>query len=571
MSSSESQVSIELDEPIAELKVIDGRYHVIERGVGASQFVLGPGVYKARAAAAGDSVEALFAVTGDGAKVTVRLPPVRFRSALPLDRTSTSHEYHQHALSVVSRQPPRAVGLGAGATLLVSVRDPSSTCFEQRHAPAEARQNYRRSFAGLALNGEALKQPLDLLQVADFDPDLGYLVAHLALAPGSYTLTYEGSGGAPVAMPVLARANFQTQLFFHLDASADLARPGLVDVRDRAVLLAPLSRPFDPLDPVLRQTEIARGAYSQRRFALAKALLEEFVSKHTAAPVLGLLAAQLALHAPNGVDRDQTRPLLNETLDQLTRLLGATFPDVVALRLALHPDSSPEPATEPPLLRASWQILERHREGGQVAPELSELLSRAATVGTWLCWRPAPALTSNTLQALLQSDTDTHDAVFLDGTRHPAPLELLSSAHTSSALFDLGRTVKGLQRGAKELSTWFDIPPAGPAAREPELLLALIQQVTKAPWWHAAFEWLEQHGEDSALAGSLSGLQATLLASLKLASDRAAHGLAFDAEDLEVLLRGLQVSSDVLWRSLSQLQALILQTWPDALARRAHE
>lgn len=561
MSSSESRVTFELDEPSAELNVIDGRFHVIGRGIGTSSFVLGPGVYKARASAAGASVEAFFAVTGEGAPVTVQLPAIPFRSALPLARTATSREYHQHAVSVAGQQPPRDVGLGTGAALLLSVRDPGSTCFEQQGAAEAIKSRYRRSFAGFSLRGARRAEPLPLMSVGKLEPDSGYLVAHLQLEPGYYVLTYEAFQGAAVDMPVFARAGLQTQLFFYLDVPGDLAQPGVADVRDRAVLFAPLQRRFHPQDPALRQSEIARRAYSARRFVLAKSLLEGFLDTHRAAPMLGMFAGQLALQAPNGVDRDGTRGLLEATLTALEAQLGAAFPDLVAMRLALDPNARGS-VEQPPLLRASWQLLQHAGERVELAPALSEQLSRTINVGTWLSWKPA----AESGVALSSSNEHAAPDVFLTGLKSALPSDLVRGL---SAWIKPDALLLQLRRGSDDLGEARDKVTeflqrygrgAPGTAQRPDPLLALIQDVIKSPWWEAAFRWLDEHGADSPLLANLTGLQATLLASLKLARDRFGKHKSFELEDLQALVSGLHVSHEVIERSLTDLVELIVRS-----------
>ncbi|MFT3924544.1 MAG: hypothetical protein QM778_18540 [Myxococcales bacterium] len=544
-----SSVTIDPGESLAEVRVIDARFHVVERAVGRCTFALSPGVYKVRAILAGQSVESRFVVKGDGKDVTVGVPGVEFRSAVPLRGTSTSHEYHQAAVAAATQTQARDVGLGTGGTLLVSVRDPGSANFTQRGASKEIQGRYRRAFQSFSLQRATEETVVPLVSVARFDPDMGYLTCHLALEPGWYALIAELPGEAPVAIPVLVEAAHETQIFFEIQVDPKIEHASTVDLRDRALVITRPGMPFQADARDLRATEIARRAYSRRRTGLAENLLQEFLRFHLNAPMLGLLAAHLALHPPDQAPADEedvgprisVNPLLlREAVLRLTAQLGAEFPDVAALHAKLEPWSSPITVTRPPLLRSSWHILQHAGERVVIAPELRDLLSRTTTVGTWLAWKPARQL-SETQQAAW---TLARHAAIAIGNRW------LTGAKARRDNDELATFVGGF---LAQLS-------AGPTEEKQDpaqALLTLFRGIAESPWWDRGLAWIQEHG-DSELAPHLTGLQATLLAAVQLAHQRIQANQPFELEDMQAMVASLQLSYEVLEHSLADLRDMLL-------------
>src|SRR5690606_33611955 len=150
-SNSKTSVTVAIQGLQGELESVDGDFQVIKRGFGSLQGDLKPGIYKARARAGDVLREELFAVEPGAESMDVALASLDFASPLPLQGTSTSHEYHQQALETATASIPADLGLGTGGGLLLSLRDPTDACMRQRDGTPDERDNYRRSFAGLCL------------------------------------------------------------------------------------------------------------------------------------------------------------------------------------------------------------------------------------------------------------------------------------------------------------------------------------------------------------------------------------------------------------------------------------
>ncbi|MFZ1546442.1 MAG: hypothetical protein WAT12_05005, partial [Candidatus Nitrotoga sp.] len=115
MSNSKINVTIHIEGGQGELEIIDGTFQTIDRGFGTLKVTLNPGIYKTRARVGDIQHEELFSVAPEAAPITIKIEPLNFATPVPLQGTSTSHEYHQDAFYDATASTPVDVGLGQGA------------------------------------------------------------------------------------------------------------------------------------------------------------------------------------------------------------------------------------------------------------------------------------------------------------------------------------------------------------------------------------------------------------------------------------------------------------------------
>ena len=111
MSNSKTTVTVRIDDRQGELEIVDGSFRVINRGYGMLKADLKPGIYKARARAGNAQNEELFEVEPNAHPFEVPMDTLFFESPIPLNGTSTTHEYHQDALMTATKEAPHDAGL----------------------------------------------------------------------------------------------------------------------------------------------------------------------------------------------------------------------------------------------------------------------------------------------------------------------------------------------------------------------------------------------------------------------------------------------------------------------------
>ncbi|WP_152523734.1 hypothetical protein [Stutzerimonas stutzeri] len=527
-----------------ELEIIDGNFQVVQRGFGSLQGEFVPGIYKARARAGDVLREELFAVEPGAELMDVALAALSFASPLPLQGTSTSHEYHQQALESASLGAPADLGLGTGGGLLLSLRDPSNACMRQRDGKPAERDNYRRSFAGLRLCDRAGDLLLDLDQALKQEPDLGYALLNLELSPGNYMLCYEPSGAESVAMPLPVAPGWQTSMFLRVELPQGLAAPGSVDLIDRAVMMVPLGTAFFPGDHHFRLAEIARYALVQGRPVLERKQVEAMLHEKFHNPMLGLLVAHVLL-----LRKDPPPALLQLVIDNLTGMIGQASPDVIALRLALaelrgrNPSLPRSGVAFPPLLRVSWEILARYPKLLTSGSMMGAVASRLAPQGPWVAWKP-------------QEQSEPTNARFVVGFLPNMP---------AFATSRLQRMVTGIN-SRKLAGGAFRTPQTAKTGAEAVDALDILLQLARDVPWHGLTRSLRAAVTDGNLLDQLTSLQRTLIPTLQLIAEQIEDGDEFTLDELEQLCQGLNIAMPVLRESLNDLAKTVARAGVELLA-----
>lgn len=554
MSDSKMTVTVEVFDRAASLEILDGEFQVVARGFGRLEAELAPGLYKARASVGAAVQERIFAVEEGAPPMPVTLDPVRFASPVPLNDTSTSHEYHQAAVAAALNEPPLVLGSGAG--LLLSLRDPSDAPSTQ--TPASLFE-YARSFEGFRLYDRAGSLLIDYDQAARRDPTYRYAVLNAELEPGSYVLYWAREGQPVVARPVFIAPGWVTQLFVLIETVGEgaLPRPNLAD---SSVQMAPLGCPDYPSERFFRLAEIARQSLLQGRNIVEHEVMNMLLGDKFGNPLLGLLAAHLLL-----LDAEPRLSLLHIVLGNLNAMLGPDLPDIVALRLRMqqleHPDQAPpsdQKVFSPPLLRASWDILAQQAAlDEEFFPEESlcrQISDRVVDNGVWLAWRPQPALSTTSGLFTLLSDEELQGKKWRDRERILAVLDQSGDAEGEHDLLQAARHLaKPVLR--EKLRQFMKIA-AHPQVSPSEQVGELVMNLAKTLPWEKIVAKLNDLDEQGAITERLSSVQKTLIPAILMLRKQLQEGQEVDQAQWSRLIANIQLPKSVLVDNLRDLARL---------------
>jgi hypothetical protein len=379
----------------SDILILDSRGRLVERGLGPVRaFTLEEGIYRVKVVA-GKEVQERPVILTDESEKRVEFAPVTFASPIPLDGTSTSHEYHMDAAAAQSRNVH--VRRGAGSSLFFFVRD---------YTPALRRQAQPAASPGAGLSLQAVKGS-DASVVADIATqgvfDLGgdpWCACTIELDPGVYELRLALPTGEVLHQAVVAAPGWQTQAFLFVrdyparDASgaserrADLARSSVLMTRGVG---------FSHATPDSRSTELVRLALATTRSVaepgrerrLVPDDVRNLLAQKSDNPMLGIYGGHLLL-----LEAEPDLVLLTIVVENLRMLLGAPHPDVEALALRTRSLPQPVALADPPMLRRSWALM-IDADAGRPDIIADALSARVSTdfwlEGPWHVWRTRPA------------------------------------------------------------------------------------------------------------------------------------------------------------------------------------
>jgi ribosomal protein L7/L12 len=542
------------------LEIIDSGFQMVAQGFGRVQAELTPGLYKARTQVGATVREKVFAVDEGASPTPVRLASVAFPSPAPLQGTTTSHEYHQQAVAMAVDHAEPPIALGTGASLLLSVRDPSGVPFEQTEQTQDA---YAHSFDGFSLCAADGSELINYDQAAKRDVSLGFAIRNAELNPGRYFLKHQRTDLEPVVIPIITVVGWASQIFIHLEESRAAEATHRPVLREAAVMMVPLGQPFHPGDRYFRLTEVARQALQQGRNILDRELMNDLLGSKFGNPVLGLFAAHLLL-----LDPKPSLDLLHIVVDNLGELLGWDFPDVTILRRRLRqldPAASPtapiqSPVGFPPLLRASWAIIsslavadETIFPAGSVSWQVAD---RLIDNGIWMAWRPRQQVDTPFGWTMLSDDE-------LQGKKWRDQERILAVFDQTEGAFDLdvgSRLLKSAKTWAKpvlrEKLRQFIKTVAHTDHDELDQLRDLVVRLAKNYPWEDLVRKLTALDADGEISGRLSSVQKSLIPALMMVRQQLGTDETINQARWEQLLDSLQVPRSVLLENLSDLARL---------------
>jgi hypothetical protein len=379
----------------SDILILDSRGRLVERGLGPVQaFALEDGIYRVKVVTGKEVQERPVILTGKDTK-HVAFEALRFASPIPLDWTSTSHEYHMAAAAEQSRKVH--VRHGAGSSVFLFVRD---------YTPDSRRQG-RTAFnpgAGLSLHAvrfddETLVADIGKQGVFDAGGD-PWCACTVELDPGVYELRLALPTGEVLHQAVVASPGWQTQAFLFV---RDYAAPGVSGATERRADLARSSIlmthgvGFSHGAPDSRSTELARVALATtrpvaepgRERRLVPDDVRNLLGQKFDNPMLGIYGGHLLL-----LEAEPDLAALTVAVENLRNLVGPAHPDVEALALRTRSLPQPLALADPPMLRRSWALMVDAdvERPDIIADALSARISTDFWLeGPWHVWRTRPA------------------------------------------------------------------------------------------------------------------------------------------------------------------------------------
>ena len=201
-TSGKVRLTVTARDRAAEIFVIDSKLDRVDRGIGSVITHQPPGVYKLKVRAGQATHEEL--VVLEKAPVVRVLDHLSIPSAVPLDQTAQSHEYHQEAALRESATP--RVRLGDGSSIFIFARDwtPAGRAAGAGHHPAERLELCSAEGAPLV--------DLQQASAADLERD-PWAACRVEVVPGFYRLRVTSDTGSRFESAVMAHRGWQTQVF----------------------------------------------------------------------------------------------------------------------------------------------------------------------------------------------------------------------------------------------------------------------------------------------------------------------------------------------------------------------
>lgn len=360
----------------AEVFVINSDLELVDRGIGTVTTEQLPGVYKIKVRAGQATREELVVLKKKS--VLKEVGHLQIPSAVPLEQTGQSHEYHQAA--VIKESATTGIKLGTGASIFVFARDwnPNEQSRVSGHHPAKGLS--LRSTDGTVLVDLEMQSRNDLTH----DP---WAACNIDVKPGTYLLAVQVTTGEIFEMTLFALPGWRLQVFLLQRGNEKSPRGRFPDLASASIRMTK-SATFSLAKFDDRLSEFARLALVDRRQVLTKELNQILEGKFQN-PMLGILGGHLILRCPN--------PDLNLLKVVVENLRNNIFPrhahpDVEALALA-QGDKPRCDFAMPPMLRAGWEIVLEHSLRTPKLIPAGSLGARMAACITdqdpWLVWRDA--------------------------------------------------------------------------------------------------------------------------------------------------------------------------------------
>jgi len=374
-------------DPATEVFLIDASLRRIASGVGQIEADVARGFYKVRFRAGSSQNDELVEVSGREDTMKIIGAPVLFRSAAPILNTMTFDAGHAGRAADWSCAPQ---GDGSGAELFLFLRE----------------EDPDRAFDPEGVSVHDL-DGVKLAELTSGKVDRAARCAGLCLRldPGTYRLRVSKEGLGEYEIFVTLSPDWKAQVFlaFETFTKGEVSLRA-ASLRRSAIFMTRPGMIFDPDEPNLRLTELARQALLQGRNVVSDEMIDRFLSGKFQDPMMGLIAAHilLATHRRN-------RDLIGIVLRNLDRLIGETA-DLTALRLAFGDDKrSGMKIDSPPLLAASWRMLTRTtRHNASLIEPMSvpgRIAHNIANGGAWLLHRVPEAAEEVEALSLARSDS----------------------------------------------------------------------------------------------------------------------------------------------------------------------
>jgi len=373
------RLQIKADSGETEIFVIDGKFKMVDRGVGKLDTELPPGLYdvKFKAGSTIQEVETVLEPGSEGLNITG--PRMQFSSPAPINETSTSHEYHQQSAYDLSSNIH--LSIGQGSSLFIFSRDMDV-------------QGQTNTMTGLALHDLSGKFLADLSSVSvpgitgdDLNPSAGCTIE---LDPGSYRLRINYSETESLEQLIVTRENWQTQIFLNVREYISGTHGRYPDLTDSSIFMTRPGTGFEPGVYENRRIEMVRQGLMNNRDVVSKGEIYQMLREKFDNPMIGIYGIYLLIL--------RSKPeisVLSQVHDNLRGLVG-DHPDVRALEIFLDNTTGQNndypPFEGPTMLANSWDIVVK---ASATHPDLVPLDSLGARISgrfwgysPWLIWMP---------------------------------------------------------------------------------------------------------------------------------------------------------------------------------------
>ena len=387
---------VDVADDAAEVFLIDGDFRLVKRGVGRQTFDVPPGIYKIKCRSGRQAFEQLVVVR-EGMPV-VQIERVRVNSAMPLEGSLRTHEYHMAAASGAATGP--SVNAGTGSGIIIVARQ-----WTAQDPPAD-RAPLPNPAHGLVLRDSAGATVADVEEHTSFQGTGDPIVTlNVDLAPGDYCLTRTRPDGARVCLPLVASAGWRTHVYVLVDENG-VDRDAGAELVNAAITIRRPGSAFQANDKELRDEEIARGALRDGQNILSAPVRAQFIAPD-ASPMLALIGAHLILCAAKKTAEKGKAGVASQTSDPhdlddvrtiVTNLRAALgpHPDVEALASLCGSANQTYVFNNPPMLRAGWAgMLDASCKRPAAVPADSNTANVAECVwgeGPWLLWMERPTM-----------------------------------------------------------------------------------------------------------------------------------------------------------------------------------
>jgi hypothetical protein len=375
-------VTIASRESGAQIRIIDAGRHELASGVGRLQIQLRAGPYTARSRVGDEVHDRPFKVDLGDKQIQVELGLLKFSSPIPLDDTSTHHEYHYYPameLSALAAERasetsfPDSVG-----TLIVFARDSAHEEFSEWLMLAEMR-------TGLRLR--RLDEETGAPHIVPCEPVVngqrGYCSLLLNdLAPGTYLLGVRRLqrdywSWQEIALTV-ASSWWRTEVY--LDSMDDDWTGRRFDVESASVLITPGKGSGSLFGSDARFTEVARLALTEGRLGVDENILHWVHDLGMPEPMLALYTAYALTLSPDP-DTESIHRLCEQLRERWTKrsadvkllemwCLAKDAKSVSSIGIEFKPD-------EVPIIARGWEL------SRQLGSEVHLPLGVQYHVGTW--------------------------------------------------------------------------------------------------------------------------------------------------------------------------------------------
>lgn len=540
MSNSDVLLTVRAGDEASEIYVVDGTFRVIARGVRSVETRVPPGIYRAKTRVGEYQREKLFTVdAADQPHKIVQIEPPEWTSPIPLEGTSTTHEYHQAAiahaqaaLANTATEARAARQIGHGASLVLFLRDPSKDYFGFNQDDLAA---YAESFRGFVLRdwGGRFSYPLE--QIGALHADEGYLIVVAEVDPGAYVLVAPARANQALCIPLVVSPDWSLQVYVSMDETRGKATRRKANLDDAAIVFDRQGNTFSPWREDLKLLETARHALARGHNILDESSMRELLYGKFENPMMGLIAAHLLL-----LGRQPDLKLADMVVGNTAQLIGADYPDLCALRWKLESLKAGSLSAEaartilekvrlPPMLRLSWDYLVEASRTFPFAMPFNEapyhLASHVVSSSTWLSWVMPDTMAKEAPASRLDDATHrgaTRDTVAAIFNQHLEPLVAGIVKHAGRTDAISSPTLARIMRAGETSDTDFSPALASVALDAKQIIAWSIGVLARKFDWTAVVRSLKQLGESSQVAQHLSPAQRQLVLALRSAQEQLA-------------------------------------------------